>query len=191
MAPRSDQTLLPLMRVDRPPHAAGPCESSCTSRRCEFPSSVRCDSPRGTAFHFSARSSVPRDGRPNTNGRLAPEADSSESSPPTYASRSASQRSAPRPGMKQYSPPRLTTKAGSPSRRRRIGCFGIQLVRHRSRGWPDGVARRRTVDAIRARDESRGVLDERAHAKSATGDLLADERRRCADAVNTDRRRSV
>ena len=40
-------------------------------------------------------------------------------------SRSASQRSAFRPGMKQYSPPRLTTKAGSPLRRRRIGCFGM------------------------------------------------------------------
>jgi hypothetical protein len=40
-------------------------------------------------------------------------------------SRSASQRSARRPGMKQYSPPRLTTKAGSPLRWRRIGCFGM------------------------------------------------------------------
>jgi hypothetical protein len=40
-------------------------------------------------------------------------------------SRSASQRSARSPGMKQYSPPRLTTKAGSPLRWRRIGCFGI------------------------------------------------------------------
>ena len=27
--------------------------------------------------------------------------------------------------MKQYSPPRLTTKAGSPCKRRRIGCCGI------------------------------------------------------------------
>ena len=40
-------------------------------------------------------------------------------------SRSASQRSARSPGMKQYSPPRLTTKAGSPLRWRRIGCFGM------------------------------------------------------------------
>lgn len=44
---------------------------------------------------------------------------------PAQVSRSASQRSARRPGMKQYSPPRLTTKAGSPLRWRRIGCFGM------------------------------------------------------------------